>query len=799
MTKFTFKIQGMSCSACAARIEKAIATLPGVNNANVNFAMAKLTVEYDSAQLSPRTIADKIRDLGYDIEFIRLDFSVGGMNCAACAQRVEKAAAKFPGVISAIVNFAVGKMTVEAGSEVTAKDVMDAVRQAGYEATVITDEEGGYDREKAAREADIGRQKRMFIVSALFSLPLALAMLVEVLMLNRYVPSFIHNPYFQLAMATPVQFFAGWQFYRDAFKALRHGGANMAVLVALGTSAAYFFSLYQTLIANGMVYYETSAIIITLIILGRMLEAVSKGRTSEAIRKLISLQAKTARVIRDNQEADIPIDQVLVGDIVVVRPGEKIPVDGVIAEGNSAVDESMLTGESIPVDKKAGDNVIGATINKYGMFKFRAVRVGKDTALAQIIKVVEEAQGSKAPIQRIADVISGYFVPVVVVFAALTFAVWFFLFAPGNLERAILNATAVLVIACPCALGLATPTSIMVGTGRGAENGILFKGGEHLEKAHKLSALILDKTGTVTKGRPELTDVVVVSGELGEDEILGLIAAAEKASEHPLAQAIVQGAVNKGLPTPDDPEEFVAIAGAGVIATVAGRRLLVGTRRLMRDNTLPIDNQLEQVEKLETEGKTVMFAAVNGKLTALIAVADTVKEYAATAIAELKAMGLEIWMITGDNRRTAEAIGKAVGISNVMAEVLPEKKAEQVERLRAEGKIVGMVGDGINDAPALAAADVGIAMGTGADVAIEAGDVTLMRGDLRGIVAAIKLSRATMTNIKQNLFWALIYNMIGIPIAAAGFLSPVIAGAAMAFSSVSVVTNALRLRRLELK
>jgi Cu+-exporting ATPase len=636
----------------------------------------------------------------------------------------------------------------------------------------------------------------MFIISALFSLPLAVAMLGEVLGLHAYVPAIFHNGYFQLAVATPVQFGAGYQFYRDAFSALRHGGANMAVLVALGTSAAYFFSLYHTIAGTGMLYYETSAIIITLIILGRMLEAVSKGRTSEAIRKLMGLQAKTARVDRDGAEIDIPIEDVRVEDIVVVRPGEKIPVDGIIIAGNSAVDESMLTGESIPVDKKAGDKVIGATINKYGAFKFRAQKVGKDTALAQIIKVVEEAQGSKAPIQRIADVISGYFVPAVVAIAVVTFAVWFFVLDAGNIEKALLNATAVLVIACPCALGLATPTSIMVGTGRGAETGILFKGGEHLEKAHKINAIILDKTGTITKGRPELTDVVIIAPDYTRAELLTLVATAEKSSEHPLAQAIVQGAEADGLQL-GVPEDFMAIPGAGVQATVSGKRLLVGTRRLMRDNGVNIEDSISYVEELESAGKTVMFAALGGKLAAVVAVADTIKDHAATAIAELQDMGLEVWMITGDNRRTAEAIAKQAGITNVMAEVLPEKKAEQVQRLRAEGKIVGMVGDGINDAPALAAADVGIAMGTGTDVAMEAGAVTLMRGDLRGIVAAIKLSRATMTNIKQNLFWALVYNIVGIPIAAAGLLSPVIAGAAMAFSSVSVVTNALRLRRVK--
>lgn len=798
MEKITLKITGMSCSACAARIEKGIRALNGVTGANVNFALAKLTVEYEPAQIRPQGLIDKIRDLGYDSEPARLDFSVLGMSCAACAARVEKAAGKIPGVVGAAVNFALGRLTVEAGLEVSPQDVAEAVAQAGYEAVPIGEEDGP-DREKASRVAELARQRRLLIIAACFSLPLMLSMLADVFMLEGYVPAIIFQPLFQLALATPVQFFAGYQFYRDAFVALRHGGANMAVLVAMGTSAAYFFSLYHTVTGRGMVYYETSAIIITLILLGRMLESVSRGRTSEAIRKLMGLQAKTAKVVRDGTGIDVPIEQVQVGDIVIVRPGEKIPVDGVVTEGNSAVDEAMLTGESIPVDKTAGMRVTGATLNKFGMLKFRAERVGKDTALAQIIKVVEEAQGSKAPIQRIADVISGYFVPAVVAVAVLTFAGWYFLAAPGNLEQAVLNATAVLVIACPCALGLATPTSIMVGTGRGAENGILFKGGEHLEKAHKLSAIILDKTGTVTKGKPELTDVVCVDSHFSEGEILGLAAAAEKASEHPLAQAVVQGAADRQAALAGEARDFAAVPGAGVVATVAGKKLLVGTRRLLEERGIILADSLGAIDRLEKGGKTVMLVAVDGQLAALLAVADTVKEHAAEAVAELTAMGIEIWLLTGDNRPTAEAIARQVGISNVMAEVLPEKKAEQVEILRAQGKSVGMVGDGINDAPALAAADVGIAMGTGTDVAMEAGDVTLMSGDLRGIVAAIRLSRATMANIKQNLFWALVYNVVGIPIAAAGLLSPVIAAAAMAFSSVSVVTNALRLRRVTLK
>lgn len=798
MAEFAVKIQGMSCAACAARIEKAVRAMPGVEKGGVNFAMEQLNVTYDAGQVTPRDIIARVRDTGYDVILTRREFNITGMSCAACAARVEKAARQVPGVVEANVNLALAKLTVEVGAQVDDGDITAAVEDAGYGAASLVAGESAVDREREAREAEIGRQRRLLIVSALFSLPLILAMAAEILRLHDYLPDLLFNQYFQWAVATPVQFYAGGQFYRDAFNALRHGGADMAVLVAMGTSTAYFFSVYNVIAGNGMAYFETSAILITLIILGKLLEAAAKGRTSEAIRKLMGLQAKTARVVRDGREADIPIEEVQVGDIVVVRPGEKVPVDGVITEGNSAVDEAMLTGESLPVDKKAGDTVIGATVNKYGTFKFRATKVGRDTALAQIIKVVEEAQGSKAPIQRLADVISGYFVPVVVGIAALTFIIWYFFVAPGNVEMAIMSATAVLVIACPCALGLATPTSIMVGTGRGAEQGILFKGGEHLEKTHKLTAIILDKTGTVTKGEPELTDVVPVGAASDTDTVLALVAAAEKNSEHPLAQAIVRGAAARSL-TLLPADDFAAIPGAGVTARVDGHRLAVGTRRLMGEQRVDISAVLPQVETLESDGKTVMFAAVDGALAALMAVADTVKEHARDAIAALKGMGLEVWLITGDNQRTAASIGRQVGIDNVMAEVLPERKAEQVQRLRRAGKVVGMVGDGINDAPALATADVGIAMGTGTDVAMEAASITLMRGDLRGIVDAIRLSRATMKNIKQNLFWALFYNSIGIPIAAAGFLSPVIAGAAMAFSSVSVVTNALRLKRVPLK
>ena len=726
----------------------------------------------------------------------RADLKISGMSCASCASKIEKKLRNIDGVFYAGVNYAMERATVEYDpAEVSTEDLVSAVADIGYQAQTAQtrfDE----DKEKIERRKETRRQTMLFIFSALLSVPLVYYMFSE--LFNLPFPPVIHNKVFQFILATPIQFIAGWQFYRGAYKNLRHGTANMDVLIALGTSAAYFYSVATTFFIPGHVYYETGAVIISLIILGKLLESAAKGRTSEAIRKLMGLQAKTARVIRDGQESDIPIEEVQVGDLVIVRPGEKIPVDGIIKEGFSTIDESMLTGESIPVDKKAGDTVIGATINKHGSFKFEATKVGSDTALAQIIKIVEEAQGSKAPIQRMADVISGYFVPVVVVIAILTFLVWYFIVDPGNVARALINFTAVLVIACPCALGLATPTSIMVGTGRGAEKGILIKGGEHLEKAHRLNAIVLDKTGTITRGEPDVTDIVTVNNGYKDDELLTLAASVEKSSEHPLGLAIVEHAKKKGIDLLEA-GDFNAIPGYGIEASVQDKRLYIGNRKLMEQKQVDISGIVKHVEQLEEEGKTAMLVAIDGKAAGIIAVADTVKDHSAEAIESLQKMRVEVWMITGDNRRTAEAIARQVGIAaeRVLAEVLPQDKAIKIEELRHQGKIVGMVGDGINDAPALATADLGLAIGTGTDVAMEAADITLMRGDLRGIPAAIKLSRATMNNIKQNLFWALAYNAAGIPVAALGYLSPVLAGAAMAFSSVSVVSNSLRLKRFD--
>jgi len=731
-------------------------------------------------------------------EMKQAQFQITGMTCAACANRIEKGLSRLPGVASANVNLAMETARVEySPSAVTVEDMIRKVEQLGYQAFPKEQREDAKDR----RQREIKRQTRRFVISAVLSFPLLWAMAGHFSFTSFiWVPSWFMNPWVQLALATPVQFVIGGPFYVGAWKALRNRSANMDVLVALGTSAAYLYSLFLTLewASADMrhhapaLYYETSAILITLIVLGKLFEALAKGRTSEAIKTLMGLRAKTALVIRDGEEIRIPADEVAAGDIVLVRPGEKIPVDGEVVEGSSSVDESMLTGESIPVEKRAGDPVIGATVNKHGMLKVRATKVGKDTALAQIIRVVEEAQGSKAPIQRVADAISGVFVPIVVGIALLTFLIWFFWADAGNFAGALRKAIAVLVIACPCALGLATPTSIMAGSGRAAELGILFKGGEHLELTHRIDTVVLDKTGTVTKGKPELTDVIAVMPD--ETEFLRLVGAAEKPSEHPLAEAIAAGIAARGIELPAA-EAFEAIPGHGIRAVVEGQEVLAGNRRLLERYGVSADQAEAAMAQLEEAGKTAMLVAVERRYAGLVAAADTIKETSREAVARLQAMGIEVVMITGDNERTARAIARQAGIGKVLAEVLPEDKAEEVKKLQARGRKVAMVGDGINDAPALATADIGMAIGTGTDVAMEAADVTLMRGDLNGIADAIRMSRRTMVNIRQNLFWALAYNSLGIPVAAAVFLAPWVAGAAMALSSVSVVLNALRLQR----
>jgi len=791
----TLKVTGMTCAACSNRIEKALNKMDGVE-ANVNLAMEKATVKYDPAKQSVADIQTKIVNLGYGVATEKVTLDIEGMTCAACATRIEKGLNRLEGVTSAAVNLATNSAVVEYNEGIVSiEDILEKIKKLGYKGQIRNEEQDQAGR----REALLKQKQRQLAISSLLSLPLLYTMIAHMPFdTGLPMPHLLMNPWFQLLLATPVQFYIGGPFYTGAYRALRNKSANMDVLVALGTSAAYFYSLYEAFKTLGnpeympRLYFETSAVLITLVLLGKYFETLAKGRTTEAISKLMSLQAKEATVIRNGEEMKVPLEEVVIGDTILVKPGEKIPVDGTVIAGVSSVDESMITGESIPVDKKEGDPVIGATINQNGMLTIRAEKVGKDTALANIIKIVEEAQGSKAPIQRMADVISGIFVPIVVGIAAVAFIIWYFFVTPNDLPKSLEVAIAVLVIACPCALGLATPTSIMVGTGKGAEKGILFKGGEYLEGTHKVNAVLLDKTGTVTKGKPEVTDVLKF-----RDDMLDYAVSAESASEHPLAQAIVEYGKKQGI-SAKPLEHFAAIAGHGIEAVIGGKTVLVGTRKLMRERSVETDSHEKEMIGLEQQGKTAMLVAINGELAGIIAVADTVKESSKEAVQTLKQMGIDVYMVTGDNKRTAEAIANQVGIDHVFAEVLPEDKANIVAELQKQGKRVAMVGDGINDAPALAKADIGMAIGTGTDVAIETADVTLVGGDLSHIPQAIELSRKTMKNIRQNLFWALFYNSIGIPVAAAGFLEPWIAGAAMAFSSVSVVTNALRLKRVKL-
>ncbi|WP_018933118.1 heavy metal translocating P-type ATPase [Gracilibacillus lacisalsi] len=784
--KVTLGITGMTCAACSNRIEKVLNKMNGVD-AQVNLTTEKASVSYDPDNVQVEDIQAKIEKLGYGVQTERIDLDVHGMTCAACSNRIEKVLNKQPGIQKATVNLATESASVEYNpSFIEERDMIGRIQKLGYDAKRKAD-----NREQdSQKEKQLQKMKHKLIISVILTLPLFATMLVH--LFNISIPAILLNPWFQFALATPVQFIIGWQFYRGAYKNLRNKTANMDVLVALGTSAAYFYSVYEMLMSSmPHLYFETSAVIITLILFGKYLEVAAKSKTTMAISKLLHLQAKEARVFRDNKEVMIPIEQVEVGDQLIVKPGEKIPVDGIVIDGQTAVDESMITGESIPIEKTIDDTIIGSTINKNGSITMKATKVGKDTALASIIKVVEDAQGSKAPIQRLADVISGYFVQIVVGIAIVTFLIWITFVSPGNIEASLVATIAVLVIACPCALGLATPTSIMVGTGKAAESGILFKGGEHLEKTHQLDAIIFDKTGTLTKGKPEVTDFS------GDEETLQLLASAEKDSEHPLAEAIVTYAEEKQLPL-DKTESFEAIPGHGIKAKVNAKSLVIGNRKLLQDNDIQTSDQEDALKSYEKQGKTAMLIAVDGELSGVIAVADTIKPSAVEAIQQLQAQDLQVIMLTGDNETTAQAIAKQVGIDQVFAEVLPEQKADKVKEVQLQGKTVAMVGDGINDAPALAIADIGIAIGTGTEVAIEAADVTILGGELLLIPKAIKLSHATIRNIRQNLFWAFAYNSAGIPIAAAGLLAPWIAGAAMAFSSVSVVTNSLRLKRVKI-
>ncbi|MEK6472854.1 heavy metal translocating P-type ATPase [Bacillus safensis] len=797
-----FQITGMTCAACAGRIEKGLNRLEGVEDASVNLALETSHIIYETEQLTPDDLKRKVQSLGYDVVMEQAEFDIEGMTCAACANRIEKKINRMDGVDHGSVNFALETLQVTYHpGQTSANDIKDAVQSIGY-SLIEPDADQAEEGKKDHRQAAIEKQTARFLFSMILSLPLLWAMVSHFSFTSFiWLPEAFMNPWVQLALAAPVQFIVGWPFYVGAYKALRNKSANMDVLVALGTSAAFFYSLYESIQSairgthEAALYYETSAVLITLIVLGKLMEARAKGRSSEAIQKLMGLQAKEAVIERDGKQMTVPISDVKVNDLVFVKPGEKVPVDGEIIEGTTAIDESMITGESLPVDKTAGDMVIGATMNKNGFIKIKATKVGKETALSQIIRVVEQAQGSKAPIQRMADQISGIFVPIVVGIAVLTFLIWFFFVDPGNVTSALETFIAVIVIACPCALGLATPTSIMAGSGRAAESGILFKGGEHLEVTQSLDTVVLDKTGTVTKGEPSLTDVLAYANWT-EDTLLQLAGSAEQQSEHPLARAITDGMKERGLEAVEV-EAFQADPGHGIEAKAAGHKLLIGTRKLLQKHHIRYEQIEASVTMLEEQGKTAMLVAIDGEVAGIVAVADTIKSSSPQAIARLKEQGIHVVMMTGDNKLTAEAIAKQAGIDHVIAEVLPEEKAAHIAALQEQGKKVAMVGDGINDAPALATANIGMAVGTGTDVAMEAADITLMTGDLHAIADALEFSKKTMRNIKQNLFWALAYNCIGIPIAAFGFLAPWLAGAAMAFSSVSVVLNALRLQRLK--
>jgi Cu+-exporting ATPase len=787
-------ITGMTCAACSRRIERGLNRMDGVS-ANVNLALEKAKINYDNQQVDAKDIAEKIEKLGYGVADERLDLAISGMTCAACAARIEKGLKRLPGILSANVNLAAETAAIRYQPGFIDSDaVLERVRKLGYNASLKN------EVQEDAKERALAKKRNTLLVSILLSLPLFVTMAAHLPFYHGPMPGLLMNPWFQFALASVVQFYIGGPFYVSAFRALVNRSANMDVLVSLGTSAAYFYSTVQTVRAQffGLhhpdLYFETSAVLITLVLLGKYMESLAKRQTTTALKALIGLQANDAARMVNGKEERVPIDQIQVGDVLHVRPGEKVPVDGTVIDGETAVDESMITGESMPVAKKVGDSLIGATLNTTGSFLMKTEKIGKDTALAGIVRIVEEAQGSKAPIQRLADRISGIFVPIVVAAALLVFAIWMIFAQPGQWDVALSAAISVLVIACPCALGLATPTSIMVGTGKAAEHGILFKGGEYLESMQNVQTVILDKTGTVTHGKPEVTQVILL-GDMDEKELLRVVQAAELQSEHPLAKAITAYGDVDHLPKAD---HFVAQTGAGISAEVSGKQVVVGTRRLMQQKKIEVKQAIKKTLALESDGQTVMFAAVDGKLQALIAVADTIKADSTEAIHALKARSIDVYMITGDNQRTAEAIARKVGIDHVLAEVLPEGKADKVRRLQKQGLRVAMVGDGVNDAPALAVADVGIAIGTGADVAIEAADLTLVGGELTHVVKAIDLSKKTMRNIRQNLFWALFYNTIGIPVAALGLLAPWVAGAAMAFSSVSVVANSLRLKKLHL-
>ncbi len=834
--RITIPIEGMTCAACVGHVEGALKRVPGVAAVSVNLGTEKASVDLDSPETTMEDLTKAVSEAGYKVATEKMTLNIAGMTCAACVFHVENALNGVPGVSVAQVNLATERAAVEYIPGVAGlAGFQEAVENAGYRVEGVPDE--GLDSKSELERLSKVKEIRELRARLVFAASGGVLLLLGTFHFLPWVPPLMERAYYPFllwALATPVQFWAGWSFYTSGFGALRHGAANMHTLIAMGTSTAYGFSVAVVLLhafapeflaARGIgtaVYFDTAALIVALILMGRYLEAKAKGQTSEAIRRLIGLRPNTARVFRDGQEVDVPVESVAVDDLVLVRPGESIPVDGEIVKGYSTVDESMLTGESIPVDKEAGARVYGATMNKQGSFRFRATQVGRDTVLAQIIRLVEDAQGSKAPIQRLADRVAAYFVPTVIGVAVAAFLFWILLGPPPALTFATLVFVAILIIACPCALGLATPTAIIVGTGKGAENGVLIRSAQALEVTHKVDVVVLDKTGTLTTGQPVVTDLVIGadSGGISEEELLRLAASAEVGSEHPVGEAMVREARNRGL-TLDQPGRFQAIPGKGIEAEVGGSIVRLGNRALMQESQIQLGGLSNTAAELAASGKTPMFMASERQALGIIAVADAPKPASVEDVARLKGMGLEVVMLTGDNVQTAMAIAKELGIDRVEAEVLPQDKAKVVSRLQAEGKLVAMVGDGINDAPALAQADVGMAMGTGTDVAMESADITLMRADVGGVITAFELSRATIRTIKQNLFWAFFYNAMLIPVAAGvlypvfnavggvpvslefffgeqGFLNPVLAALAMAFSSVSVVTNSLRLRKAKI-
>ncbi|MCH2504923.1 MAG: heavy metal translocating P-type ATPase [Dehalococcoidia bacterium] len=825
----TLPIEGMTCASCVSHVEKALQGVPGVSGVSVNLGTEKASLEYSSGDAPVDQLRQAVADAGYKVATTKTTLNISGMTCAACVFHVENALKGVSGVVEATVNLATEKATVEyTAGTVDNEGFRQAITKAGYQVTGTGDGpmDAKEELERLSKVKEIQALRRRFLLSAAGGILLLLGAFGPF----PWVPPLMKlgfYPFLLWAVATPVQFWAGWSFYTSGFGALRHGTANMHTLIAIGTTTAYLFSAAVVLLGalapeflaqQGIgreVYFDTASIIIALILLGRYLEARARGSTSEAIRRLIGLRPNTARVIRDGQEIDVPVETVGVDDFILVRPGEKIPVDGEVTEGISTVDESMLTGESMPVDKDPGKQVFGATINKFGTFKLRATKEGKDTVLAQIIQLVEDAQGSKAPIQRLADQVAAYFVPAGIDIALDAFLFWMLLGPAPALTFAVLVFVAILIIACPCALGLATPTAIIVGTGRGAEQGVLIRSAQALEITHRVNVVVLDKTGTLTTGKPGVTDLL--PSVVSEVDLLRLAASLERGSEHPLGEAIVQEARSRNLEL-ETTRGFEALPGRGVQAQLNGDVLRMGNIALMEANGIALDGLVEKAQAMAAQGKTTMYLSAGDKAVGVIAVADTPKENSRESVAQLRAMGLEVVMLTGDNAQTAEAIAKQLGVYNVEAEVLPADKVEVVRRLQSQGKVVAMVGDGINDAPALVQADVGMSMGAGTDVAMESADITLMRSDVASVIGAINLSRATIRTIKQNLFWAFVYNILLIPVAAGvlypvfgamggvpdglgfffgeqGFLNPVLAALAMAFSSVTVVTNSLRLRR----